>query len=68
LTIPWGSLYTDFAAEAGDNAPFGILVNESDTANGERDAWLGWPVPSPGKNVSGLGTLLLENNPEEDSN
>jgi len=61
LTIPWGALYTDFAAEPGDNAPFGLLVNESDDDDGERDAWLGWPRPAPGKEISGIGTLLLEN-------
>jgi len=61
LTIPWGSLYSDFTAEPGGNAPFGLLVNESDTDNDERDAWLGWPVPSPTKEVGDLGTLLLEN-------
>jgi hypothetical protein len=65
VTIPWGVLYDDFAAEPGDNAPFGLLVNESDTDNGERDAWLGWPRPTPGKEISGIGTLLIENQPEE---
>jgi len=63
LTIPWDALYENFTAEAGANAPFGVLINEADADDGERDAVLGWTLPGVNeeKSVDAIGTLLLEN-------
>lgn len=51
------------SGEPGDNGPFSLLLNESDTDDGERDAVLGWTLPGVNteKSVDSLGTLLLEN-------
>jgi hypothetical protein len=63
LTIPWDALYENFTAEAGANAAFGVLINEADADDGERDAVLGWTLPGVNeeKSVDAIGTLLLEN-------
>jgi hypothetical protein len=69
-TIPWDALYEDFTVEAGANAPFGVLVNEADTDDGERDAVLGWTLPgiNDEKTVDALGTLLIENRVDNSGN
>jgi hypothetical protein len=68
LTIPWEALYDEPRGEAGDNGPFGVLINEADSDDGERDAVLGWTLPgiNEEKSVDALGTLLLENPLEGD--
>ena len=68
LTIPWEALYDEPRGEAGDNGPFGVLINEADSDDGERDAVLGWTLPgiNEEQSVDALGTLLLENPLEGD--
>jgi hypothetical protein len=61
LTFPWGTLF-DGSMGPGDNFGFGVLVNDNDEADGNRNNVLGWTLPgiNDAKSTDSLGVLVLE--------